>query len=312
MNEFENIRQIFKNINFDSDNLCFALINSMGDGLVAVDNDGIIRLINPIGEILTGWPSADVMGQNISQIYKVRDLEQGISLKRIPLLKVFEEKDTFSVQNRFLLARRDGTHIPISETATPIVDKEGKLVGAILVFREISDSLDAESRIEYLATHDYLTGLPNRRLFIDRLDMALTQSRREYQKLGILFIDLNDFKPMNDAYGHEFGDAVLKRVARELLGSVRESDTVARIGGDEFAIILTNLNDRKDLLPAISKVIKTFKQSLTIKGRLTEISISVGDALYPDDAEDIDVLLDHADKLMYAHKIETKLNRDSR
>ena len=303
------IHQIFDKTKFDSENLCLALINSMGDALIAVDNYGIIQLINTIGEILTGWSYEQILGKNIAEIYNVSDMEQGIEIKKIPLLKVFEERNTFAVHNRFMLTRRDGTHIPISETATPIADKDGNLVGAILVFREITESLDAESRIEYLATHDYLTGLPNRRLFLDRLDRAITSSRREFQKLGILFVDLNDFKKMNDSFGHGFGDAILKRAARTLITSIRESDTVARFGGDEFAILLTNLRDRKDLLPAISKIINSFNQSMTIKGRLTEISISVGDALYPDDAEEINQLIEKADKMMYEHKKSTKSGR---
>jgi len=267
---------------------------------------GQIHLMNPIAEILTGWSRAEVVGKNIGDIYQVKDLEKGILMSEIPILKVFDEKDVFSVHNRFLLTRKDGTEIPISETATPIADRAGNLVGAIVVFREISETLDAESRIEYLAMHDYLTGLPNRRLFIDRLERGLTQSRREFQRLGVLFLDLNDFKRMNDTYGHEFGDAVLKRVARELIGSVRESDTVARIGGDEFAILLTNLHDRKDLLPATSKIINVFKNPMTIKGHLVEIGVSVGEALYPDDAEEIESLLDRADRLMYEHKKTTE------
>ncbi len=248
MSEGQEIQKIFQNINFDTDNLCLALVNSMGDGLVVVDSEGVIQLINPIGEVLTGWSHSEVRGKNVSEIYRVKDINHGIELKKIPLLKVFDETEIFSVHNRFILTRRDGTEIPISETVTPIADKGGNLVGAILVFRDIFETLDAESRIQHLATHDYLTGLPNRRLFVDRLDRALSQSRRKFQKLGVLFIDLNDFKKMNDSYGHDFGDAVLKRVARELLGSVRESDTVARIGGDKFAILLTNLQGRKDLL----------------------------------------------------------------
>ncbi len=306
MNESRDLHEIFQNNNINSDDLCQALVSSMGDALVAVSNEGQILLVNAIGEILTGWTRHEILGKNISEIYQVKDIDKGTLLSEIPILRVFDEKEAFSVHHRFLLTRKDGTEIPISETATPIADGDGNLVGAILVFREISETLDAESRIEHLATHDYLTGLPNRRLFVDRLDRALSQSRREFRRVGVVFIDLNEFKQINDNYGREFGDAVLKRVAKELTNTVRESDSVARIGGDEFAILLTNLSDRKDIIPVKSKVTDAFKNRLTIKGRLVQINISVGEALYPDDAEDIDSLLDRADRLMYAHKQSNK------
>ena len=278
----------------------------MGDGLIAVDLDGFIQLINPIGEILTGWSAADVIDKNIAEIYQVKDLDQGIMLKQIPILKVFEEKETFSVKNRFSLTRKDGTQIPISETASAIVDASGNLAGAILLFREISDDLEAESRVEHLATHDFLTGLPNRRLFIDRLETEISQSRRRLQKIGVIYIDLSDFKQINDTLGHDIGDKVLKKVAQILKKNTRESDTVARIGGDEFSILLSNMQDRKDLVSAVAKVIAAFEQPVQIGDRMMDIGISMGDALFPDDADDVENLLDHADTLMYEHKQKTK------
>ncbi len=306
MGEDHKMTDLFQNIDFDTDSLCLALINSIGEGLIAVDDNGLIRLVNPIGEFLTGWSRSEMMGKNIAEIFAVQDIDQGIPQRRIPILKVFEEKEAFSVHNRFLLTRKDGTVIPISETATPIVDKKGHLVGAILVFRGISEVLDAEARVEHLATHDFLTGLPNRRLLVDRLDVAISQSRRKFQRVGLLFIDLDNFKRMNDAYGHKFGDEILKKVAQALAGSIRESDTAARIGGDEFAILLNNLQERKDLLPVVSKLAASFEKPMNIGGHEIEICISIGEALYPDDAEEVDALLAHADKMMYLRKQETK------
>lgn len=306
MEEKRDILELFQNLDFDKEILCLALINNMGDGLIAVDLDGFIQLINPIGEILTGWSAADVIDKNIAEIYQVKDLDQGIMLKQIPILKVFEEKETFSVKNRFSLTRKDGTQIPISETASAIVDASGNLAGAILLFREISDDLEAESRVEHLATHDFLTGLPNRRLFIDRLETEISQSRRRLQKIGVIYIDLSDFKQINDTLGHDIGDKVLKKVAQILKKNTRESDTVARIGGDEFSILLSNMQDRKDLVSAVAKVIAAFEQPVQIGDRMMDIGISMGDALFPDDADDVENLLDHADTLMYEHKQKTK------
>jgi len=133
-------KSMFKNIYIDRDHLLEAVVRCMGDGLIAVDNDGRIYLMNPMAEILTGWKSEEVLGKNIAEIYRIVEMGNELPVESSAILKVFEKRQTFSVQNRFQLIRKDDSQVPISETATPIIDERGNLLGAILVFRERNGS----------------------------------------------------------------------------------------------------------------------------------------------------------------------------
>jgi len=159
-----------------------------------------------------------------------------------------------------------------------------------------------EARIEHLAHHDPLTGLVNRHLFNDRLETGLTLSRRHMQKLALLFIDLNDFKLINDTLGHDAGDHVLVEVARRLLDTVRNSDTVARIGGDEFMVIIHDLPDKKAAEVVAEKMLRRFSQPILVKGKVCSIGACIGISVYPDDGEDGETLQRKADKAMYCVK----------
>lgn len=162
----------------------------------------------------------------------------------------------------------------------------------------------------YLAMHDFLTGLPNRRLFVERTELSIAMARRSDLKVGILFCDLNDFKPMNDTFGHEFGDEVLKEVGSTLVEAIRETDLAARFGGDEFAVVLTNLKSRDDLYVVIAKITRAFEDERELMGRTTKIGLSIGSALYPDDSGEVEALLEFADQDMYAVKQAMKEERE--
>lgn len=300
---------IFKNFYIDKTNLCNAIINSMGDGLIAMDNDGRIYLMNHIAETLTGWKRMDAQGRDIADVYQVFDLVGGIQAKNLTVLKVFEEKEMFSVCNRFCLTRKDGSEIPVDETASPIIDENGNLLGAILVFREIGEALAAEAQVAHLATHDELTGLPNRRIFMDRLVRAAANAQRTRTKIAVLYIDINDFKNINDTYGHDFGDKTLQSVGKILERAMRESDTVARLGGDEFCVIVTNLKDDEHLETIVHKIRMNFVDQFTIGELELQVGLSIGSAIFPDSADELDVLLDQADQKMYQNKRDQKQNR---
>lgn len=159
-----------------------------------------------------------------------------------------------------------------------------------------------EARLRYMAAHDALTGLPNRTLFQDRLEVALGRARRDKERLALLYLDLNDFKDVNDTHGHETGDRLLCAVARRLEGCVRESDTVARMGGDEFTILLTNIRGASGLNRVIEKVRDVFAAPFEANGHSLTMSASIGAALYPDHGADPDQLFRQADAGMYADK----------
>ena len=163
-----------------------------------------------------------------------------------------------------------------------------------------------QRKMEYLATHDALTGLANRRKFLERLGLETAHANRTGRKVGVLYIDLNNFKSMNDTYGHEYGDEVLKLVARRLSATARKTDLATRLGGDEFAMLLTDLKAARDADVVVAKILASFKQPETIQAIDTRISLSIGRAVLPDETEAPDELLRIADQRMYAHKKQIK------
>lgn len=172
--------------------------------------------------------------------------------------------------------------------------------------QQMSELEASRASLEIEATHDPLTGLANRRLFYDRLEQALLRAKRYQHKIGVLFVDLDRFKSVNDRYGHQVGDALLLEVARRLTHSVRESDTVARSGGDEFMIVLDKLHQQPDCEAVVRQIQSALTGDIELRGVRIELSASIGYALYPDDAESEDDLVRAADARMYRNKIVSR------
>jgi diguanylate cyclase (GGDEF)-like protein len=178
----------------------------------------------------------------------------------------------------------------------------GILLGYIALARGEGARMRAEEQILNLAHFDKLTGLVNRNLFQDRMTQALTMAKRQKKKVALLYIDLDRFKPINDNFGHEAGDTVLQEVARRLMSSVRQSDTVARIGGDEFVVVLQRIENKQDAAPLAQKIITSMRNPFVAKGREHSVGASIGISIFPDDGEDMDTLLKNADAAMYRVK----------
>ncbi|MBC7781654.1 MAG: diguanylate cyclase [Proteobacteria bacterium] len=169
----------------------------------------------------------------------------------------------------------------------------------------VSHLTDLESelyRLQHQAFHDWLTGLPNRALFKDRLTLAIAQAQRSGRKVAVLFLDLDRFKPINDRHGHDVGDWVLKEVARRLSGTLRGADTLARLGGDEFVAIIPYVDNSAAVKAVIEKFDAALRVPFAVAGELLEIGCSVGCAIYPDDGTSPDLLLENADAAMYQQK----------
>lgn len=184
----------------------------------------------------------------------------------------------------------------------PLHDEAGRVVGLMGITREINELKQAEMDLQHLATHDTLTGLPNRYLMMDRLQRVLLQAQRFDTIVGVLFIDLDGFKAVNDAHGHEFGDLLLRAVVQRLVRSVRSSDTVARIGGDEFVVILDTLDKGEHATVVAGNVRRTLALPLTLERRRVKVTVSIGISLRPQHGSDAEVLLRAADHAMYLAK----------
>jgi diguanylate cyclase (GGDEF)-like protein len=186
----------------------------------------------------------------------------------------------------------------------PLRDESGTVIGLVGITREINEMRQAEVALQHLATHDPLTDLPNRFLMVDRLTQLLSRARRYGSAFAVLFMDIDRFKDINDSYGHEFGDRVLRAVAQRLTTAVRQNDTVARIGGDEFVIILETAQGARAADTVAQHVHRALGRPLTLEHRRVRVTVSIGISMYPQHGEDVDTLLRAADSAMYRAKKE--------
>jgi diguanylate cyclase (GGDEF)-like protein/PAS domain S-box-containing protein len=196
----------------------------------------------------------------------------------------------------------DGEVTWIETSKVPLHDGTGNVVGVLGSYEDVTERRAAERRIEYLAFHDGLTGLPNRSLLEDRLAQAIASADRHGETFAVLFVDLDGFKGLNDHHGHERGDEFLKEMARRLSGAVRAGDTVARMGGDEFVVLLAQVTGRVEVATAVERLLEEVRQPIAVGGATVSVTASIGAALYPDDEASGDTLLRHADVAMYQAK----------
>ena len=218
-----------------------------------------------------------------------------------PMQMVLEGRETVSVIHTHFNAAGEPRQIEL--LASPLRGPDGEIVGIIQNAHDITALKEAEEQIRQLAYYDTLTGLPNRRLLLDRLGHALAQARRFGRSMAVMFLDLDRFKLINDAFGHSVGDELLKQVAQRLTGCVRAGDTVARPGGDEFVIVLTEVGHPLDAVRVAEKIIDTFSTPLPLDGLEIPMTTSIGIALYPaNGSEDVEELMIKADMAMYEAK----------
>lgn len=259
--------------------------------------DGVFLYASPASRDLLGYEPHELVGRELSQFTHPDDaaeLEQGMETLRT------SPNDYVS---RHRLRRRDGRWVWFETTSRMIRNlQSGDALEIICVSRDISERKRAEERIEHQAYHDALTGLPNRTLFGDRLSMAIARARRSQKLIAVIFLDLDFFKEINDTAGHAAGDRLLRDVATRLRSSIRAEDTVARMGGDEFLLLLVEIPTRDDVLTITEKILAAVEQPYELSGRRVQISASIGVALFPQDGEDPETLISNADRAMYEAK----------
>ena len=200
------------------------------------------------------------------------------------------------------MVRKDGSIRFVEAAVSLVKNKQGEAVGFRCVSRDVTERKQMEQLLADMATHDFLTELPNRVLLIDRFEVALAQAQRKEYKLAIMSLDLDRFKEVNDTMGHSVGDEVLKQVARKLSATVRSSDTVARLGGDEFLLLLQEIHDLQDATTIAEKIVHLFKEPFTIEGHDLCLAASMGIAICPDDGKDLETLMKKSDASMYYSK----------
>ena len=269
------------------------LIHLMLDTVFVVDKDNQIVFVSDACESLLGYLPQELIGTLITNYMHPDDL----AATRDSIVRVMSGKPHIDYRNRYI--RKDGGIVHILWSARWYEAEEVR-VG---VARNVTALMQAEEELRYLAHHDPLTKLTNRALFYDRLALGLSTAHRYQSNLALLFLDLNDFKGINDVYGHAVGDRVLCTVARRLEGCVRETDTVARMGGDEFTVLLTDIKSAHAVTEKVEQILTVMNAPLGAEfGDVRMPSCSIGVACYPTDGEDADTLLSHADSHMYQVK----------
>ena len=285
------------------------LVNSSPDLIFTLDEQFNFAFVSARANQMLGCRSESLIGRSFLSIVFEDDHER----TRYTLDRV--RKGECSTELRFV-SRENGEHrhfdvnlIPTDFSyveGAPDSQIQRRHDGVYVVARDISERKQASDHLAYLAYHDVLTGLPNRALFRDRVGLAVIQAKRSGMKVAAMFIDLDRFKLANDTFGHQKGDELLKEVARRLNQSLRETDTLARIGGDEFTVLLPNLRSREDAAHVAGKLVADMAHPFQLSGTDVFLTASIGISIYPDDGESIDTLLRHADIAMYYVKSHGK------
>ena len=266
------------------------------EGIIIADAEGTVQVVNRAFTEITGYEAEDVLGREMNVL---RADKHSVSFME-ELWKEMTESGQWT--GEYWNRRKDGEAYPEWLTLSIIRDEAGDVTNYVAIFHDITEIKKSQEKIHYQAHHDALTGLPNRVLLEDRLAQALRRAERNRNKVAVLFLDLDNFKRINDSLGHELGDEILKRTGVRIMQSIREVDTVARLGGDEFIVVLTDVEERDMVSRVAGRLLESFNTPFVLQGRELLVGVSIGITVYPDDGTDAGELIRNADMAMYQAK----------
>ena len=314
-------KHLFKQNNFmqkqlaESERLHRYIVNTSPDIIYILDQDGHFTFINERIESLLGFSKEEIVGKHYSFLVHHDDMEQAkyvFNERRVGTRAAKNIELRLKCKNDGGSCHFDNRTLPIELNAMGMYegknnDGNNSYTGTYGVARDVTERKLAEETISFQAYHDLLTKLPNRALLRDRLSIAISQAKRDDEKLAVMFLDLDRFKNINDSLGHMIGDELLQQVSSRLKNCIRQADTLARFGGDEFTLLLPKLqNGRDDASKLAEKITNTLKKPFNIDGHELYVSVSIGIALYPQDGTQMDNLIKHADVAMYHVKGQGK------
>src|ERR1700735_4689495 len=286
---------------FDEKERAQVTLNSSGDAVICTDVTGKITFLNAVAQTMTCWSRQDAVGLPVSKVFRILDATSRETNPN-PVEIAMRQNEIVHLPSGCLLVRRDEREVPIEDSVAPIHNREGHATGAVIVFHDVSAAQAMALQMNHSAHHDFLTGLPNRMLLNDRLAQAIALAARHSGKVAVLFLDVDGFKHINDSLGHTVGDKLLKSISNRLLGCIRCSDTVSRQGGDEFIVLLSEVEKPEDAAITARKMLEGVANSHVVEQHDLHVTASIGVSVYPDDGLDSQTLIKNADTAMYQAK----------
>ncbi len=275
-------------------------LSSVKDAILFTDAYGKIEFMNHALEEISGWKREDAYGLPVNKLFKIFD---GNFCQFIADSDPLGDKTYITnIPRETILVKSDGNEISIEHSLSPIINTNGEFAGLVFVLHDTSLAKEINLKMAYLAQHDFLTNLPNRVLLLDRIGQAIATADRLGTQIALLFLDLDNFKQINDSYGHAYGDKLLQSVAKCLISCVRNTDTVSRQGGDEFIILLTENKESDDVTLTAEKILEAINLLNPENRSKNRITTSIGISIYPSDGKNAAMLIKNADIAMYHAK----------
>jgi diguanylate cyclase (GGDEF)-like protein/PAS domain S-box-containing protein len=277
------------------------ILNSIGDAVLCANIDGNLTYLNLAAEKMTGWSSKEAAGRPMAEVFRIRDAtSHGTPLN--PMQMAVGHDQEVHLPSSCILIGRDGHEMPIENSVSRLHDSRGQVTGTVTVVRDVTVARAMALQLTHAALHDVLTGLPNRILLNDRVNQAIALASRHRRKFAVLFLDLDGFKHINDSLGHPIGDKLLQSIGNRLADCVRASDTISRQGGDEFVVLLSEMDQPDEAAAMARRILEAVAKTHFVGQHSLHITTSIGLSVYPDDGLDAETLIKNSDIAMYQAK----------
>lgn len=284
--------------------LLHVALQSIRDAVVTTDAAARVQSLNPAAETMTGWTEADALNMPVEAVIDLHSLRAAAAEAQVsnPAYAALRDGVKAALPGEALLVAKGGLRTAVEVSASPLHDAQGALSGAVLILHDVSEALQLANRRFYEANYDSLTGLPNRILLVDRMEQATKFADRFSDQMAILALDIDRFAAINEAQGHAAGDALLREAAFRMTAALRESDTVCRLGADDFVILLPGVTSRGDVESLATKLLRTIAEPFALASVTAAVTCSIGISLYPQDAVDANSLMRLADTALVQAK----------
>jgi diguanylate cyclase (GGDEF)-like protein/PAS domain S-box-containing protein len=297
-------RKQFEDALFRERQLAEVTLNSIGDAVLTTDLTFNITSLNPIAEAMTGWTSSEAKGRPLEEVFRLRDASTGEVIEN-PLRHAIRRNAIVDLASKAMLLHRNGFETPIEDSAAPIHDHSGNVIGGVLVCHDVSENRTLALKMIHLTQHDTLTGLPNRSLLNTRIAQATAMAAQRQRLCALLYLDLDHFRRINDTLGYNVGDRVLQAVASQIRAALRDNDElVFRYNGDEFVILLPRVSDADEAAHFAQKLLTMCAQTIVPGLPAVELGASIGISMFPNDATEPEALVRNADAAMYEVKMQ--------